>query len=134
MHKTYKVSSISLNGTAGSDADPPTPVVTIADNIGTTVVTVSVTATYDADLEAGETKTVMVDVKAMGTTAEAADYASQPAFPLSITATAVAGALTTATGSATIILTPVADDDTDDELVVLEATAGDEMDEAILSI
>ena len=30
--------TISLNGTQGSDADPPTPVVTLADNIGTTVV------------------------------------------------------------------------------------------------
>ena len=120
---------ISLNGTAGTDDG--TPAVTFADNIGTTVVTVSVTATYDGGKEAGDTEVVMVDVKAMGTTAEAADYASQPAFPLSITAT-VGATLTEATGSATIILTPVADDDTDNELVVLEATAGDQKDEAIL--
>ena len=127
--------TISLNGTQGSDVeDPPTPVVTLADNIGTTVVTVAVTVTYDGDKTAGDTETVAVDVKAMGTTAEPADYASQPAFPLSITATVAEGALTTAVGSATIILTPVADDDTDDEDVVLQATAGDEMDEAILRL
>ena len=121
--------TISINGqTDGTGA------ASIPDNVGTTVVTVSVTASYDADLDAGETKTVMVDVKAMGTTAEAADYASQPAFPLSITATAVVGNLATATGTATIILTPVADTDTDDEAVVLEATIGDQMAEAILTI
>ena len=92
------------------------------------------TVTYDGDKEAGDTESVVVDVKAMGTTAEAADYASIPSLPLTITARVADGALTTAVGSATIILTPVADDDTDDELVVLEATAGDEMDEAILSL
>ncbi len=126
--------SLSLNGTTGSDADPPAAAATFADNVGTTVVTVSVTATYDDDLESGETKTVKVDVKAMGTTAEVTDYASQPAFPLTITATVPADDLTTAVGSATIILTPVADTDTDDELIVLEATIGDETDEAILAL
>ena len=121
--------TISVNGqTDGTGA------ASIADNIGTAVVTVSVTANYSAALDAGETKTVMVDVKAMGTTAEATDYASQPAFPLSITATADPADLTNAVGTATIILTPVADDDTDDEAVVLEATIGDQMAEAILTI
>ncbi len=131
--------TLSLNGTQGSDVeDPPTPVVTLADNIGTTVVTVAVTVTYSGDKEAGDTETVMVAVKEDGTTAEDTDYASQPTLPLSITATVAAGNLTQAVGSATIILTPVADTDTDAEDIVLEATVGTgnnaQTDEAILRL
>ncbi len=113
--------TLTLNGVADG-----TGAATFADNVGTTVVTVSVVANYDADLTAGDTKTVMVDIKADGTTAEATDYASQPVLPLSITATVVAGDLANARGTATIILTPVADTDTDDESIVLTATIAGE--------
>ncbi|MYD61311.1 MAG: T9SS type A sorting domain-containing protein [Gemmatimonadetes bacterium] len=126
--------TLSLNGTQGSDADPPTAVVTLADDIGTTVLTLAVTVSYDADREAGDTQVVVVGVKDEGTTAEAIDYASQPSFPVSITATVSAGNLAQAVGSQTIILTPVEDDDYDDENVVFEATAGSQMDEAILTL
>ncbi len=125
--------TLTLNGTA---ADPPTPAVTLADNSGTTVVTIAVTVSYTGGtLDADDTVPVTVSLDD-DTNAEATDYISEPALtsPLVITATATSDGSTDAVGSRTLILTPRIDDDTDDENIVLEASVGDQMDQAIVQL
>ena len=67
--------------------DPPTAAATVADDAGATAVTVGVSVTFEAPgLATGETRTVMVGVKAdQGdeTTAEAEDYSTIPSLPVS---------------------------------------------------
>ncbi len=123
--------TLSLNGTAGSDADPPIAVATFDDDAGATAVTLGVSVVFESALPTGETRMVMVDVKSM--TAEAGDYSVTPGLPVSITVTGD-GSATTLAGTTSIVLTPVEDTDIENENIVFEATIGDQMDEAILTI
>ena len=124
--------TLSLNGNAGNNDDPPTAIVTFADNIGATIVTVSVSVQFEEALADEETRTVMVSVTD-DSDAEAGDYTTTPPLPVSITLTGD-GTTDPLVGSVNIVLTPAIDTDTDAENVVLEASIGDLMDGAILEI
>ena len=125
---------LSLNGTDGSDADPPVAVVTVADDAGATAVTVGVSVTLEEALAEDETRTVMVAIKTGDeTTAETGDYTFAPSLPVSITVTGD-GTTNPITGSTSVVLTPAEDTDTNDEAIVLEASVEGQMDEAIVAI
>ncbi len=122
------INTFTVNGvTDGTGA------ATIADNVGTTVLNLSVTVNFDAALDAGMTRTVMVGVKdTTATTTEVGDYSAIPSFPVPITVTGDGG--TTASGTGTVVFTPVADADTDNETIVLEATIGEQAAVALVTI